>query len=792
MFGFLYIFLNLLTGYVLCSLCIPRLMSFTRKTYFGEKISLSPALLCIPLWYVTGAFLMTWATYFMAYLAYRCGSDQPLLTADMIVMPTFAILDLMGIYYLKVTKQLRRHAVLFRKPGSSEAVFAVIAFLFAAFLMWWTFSYQNGTYRVGLSVFSDFAPHLGMIQSFAKSKGTNIPTSYSHFAGEDIKYHFLFQFMVGNLELLGMRLDWAFNLPSVICLAGAFCLLYVLAMKLTGKKAVAWISGLLFAFRSSDAVFDYLSKPTEKNIRSLFPELFDKMTWNQLLGDPDKLSEVTWDSLQANEGFVGTTLHEDWGLWNLNVYCNQRHLAIGLCALLLLIIFLLPTLFSAVKRIRGCIFEREAKIAFDDENPGFQLLYPERVGYAMAFSLGTKEGWLPRSWVQPIFFGCLLGMCSFFNGACVIGCLCVLFVLAIASDHRLEYAITAAITIAFTLFATHFFIDGSAVEPKYYFGFLAEIRTAAGAWEYIMTLCGILPLVLLAAFLLADGTRKWIWFAFTAPFILAFTTSLTIDITVNHKYIMMSLMLLAIPAAHFLVWLWERAGAWPKIVSVLLIFVLTATGLYDLRTVIRKNDIKQGRYLGFAEDDPITQWVWENATSKDIFLSPYYSLNNFVMGGAMLYYGWPYYAWSAGYATDIRQQNVKKMYEAESPVQLAELVTKYNIRYIVVDDDARSSKEYRLNENVIRSTYEVVMSYGNTDIYDTQKLSSVIYVPMPEENEEDEEERFPDETGDPEYDEEVEGTYDEEDEETYDGEYEETYDEKVEETHNEETDPFFE
>ena len=37
-------------------------------------------------------------------------------------------------------------------------------------------------------------------------------------------------------------------------------------------------------------------------------------------------------------------------------------------------------------------------------------------------------------------------------------------------------------------------------------------------------------------------------------------------------------------------------------------------------------------------------------------------------------------------------------------------------------------------------------------------------MPMPEENEEDEEERFPDETGDPEYDEEVEGTYDEEDE----------------------------
>jgi hypothetical protein len=303
-------------------------------------------------------------------------------------------------------------------------------------------------------------------------------------------------------------------------------------------------------------------------------------------------------------------------------------------------------------------------------------------------------------------------------------------VLAIASDHRLEYAITALITIAFTLFATKFFIDGSVVTPKYYFGFLADIRTAAGAWEYIMTLCGILPFVLLAAFVLSDGTGKWIWFAFTAPFILAFTTSLTIDVTVNHKYIMMSLMLLAIPAANFLVWLWERAGAWPKIVCVLLIFVLTATGLYDLRTVIRRNDIKSHRYLELRDDDPITEWVAENATSQDIFLSPYYSLNNFVMGGAMLYYGWPYYAWSAGYDTPGRQEKVTAMYESTSSLELIELVRENNIRFIVVDDDARNSTEYKLNEIIIQMTYQKVFEYGNTAIYDTRKLQDTLFVPV--------------------------------------------------------------
>ena len=354
----------------------------------------------------------------------------------------------------------------------------------------------------------------------------------------------------------------------------------------------------------------------------------------------------------------------------------------------------------------------------------------ERIGYAIRYSLCSAEGWLPRRWAQPILLGCILGMCSFFNGACVIGCLCVLFVLAIASDHRLEYAVTALITVTFTLLATKFFIDGSVVSPKYYFGFLADIRTAAGAWEYIMTLCGILPFVLLAAFVLSDGTGKWVWFAFTAPFILAFTTSLTIDITVNHKYIMMSLMLLAIPAANFLVWLWERAGAWPKIVCVVLIFALTATGLYDLRTVLRKNDLKSKRYMVLREDDPITKWVSENATSQDIFLSPYYSLNNFVMGGAMLYYGWPYYAWSAGYDTETRQKNVTAMYEAKTSLELIDLVLKHNIRYIVVDNDARKSEEYNLNEIVIQMTYQKVFEYGDTAIYDTRKVLDTPYVPV--------------------------------------------------------------
>ena len=727
MLGFLYILLNVFTGFVICSLVFPKAASFARRTYSGEKIASTSILICIPLWYVLGAFLMTWTTYFAAYLAAMCGAKEPLGVADAIVFLLFAAIDGLGAYRLYKTKRLRRVGAYINQTNPGELVFMGITLVFAFFLMWWTFSYQNGVYRVGYSVFSDFAPHLGMIRSF--SKGNNFPTTYSHFAGEDIKYHFMFQFMVGNLEYLGMRLDWAFNLPSALCFAFAFWLLYVLAVKLTGKRAVGYVAAALFAFRSSDAVFDFFTRPTRATLKLADPDLWkqlgggtDGVLNRDILGmvDPKKISRALQTQFRDGSEFIGTTTHEDWGLWNLNVYCNQRHLAIGLCALLILVLFLLPLVFSAVDRVRFRMTEK--RLLMRAEDPEYQMFPIEKIGYTLRYALLTKEGWLPESYVRPVLLGLLLGMCSFFNGACVIGCLCVLFLLAVVADHRLEYAVTAFITVACTMGATKFFIDGSVVDVKYYPGFLADLRTFAGSWDYIMTLCGILPFILLAAFLLADGTRKWIWVAFAAPFIFAFTVSLTIDITVNHKYIMMSLMLLAVPAAHFLVWLFERAGGWPKIVACALLFALTITGIYDLRTVIRKNDIKQGRFLTLSEDDPVTEWISENATSQDIFLSPYYSLNNVVMGGAMLYYGWPYYAWSAGYDTPTRDRKVKEMYESSTSEELITQVRENNIRFIIVDRDARTSTEYKVNEAVISMTFEPVYNDGSTIIYDTTKF----------------------------------------------------------------------
>lgn len=730
MLGIIYILLSFVTGMVICSLIFPKLFDFTKLTYRGKKITLSPVFFVLPLWYVIGTFVMVWITYFTAYLAALCGSQNAILVADAIVMPMCAAFSVWGIIRMK-RRDMFSGMSFSMKPG--EIILAITTVMFSAFLMCWTLGYRDHALYAGWSIFSDFSVHIGMARSF--SIGNNFPTTYSQFAGADVKYHFFFQFLVGNLEALGMRIDVAFNVPSILCLTFVFWLLYTLALKVSGRCAAGVLSILLLAFRSSDAFFDFL-----------------------IQNDPKITKVSTTEFLRENGDFIGITEHDDWGLWNLNVYCNQRHLAIGLCVILLLVLFVLPCVYEAFARIKAKLAAEDDKLKEDlaimaieqqsvlpeesSEQTGGKanesLSFVEKAILAVKYSVLSPEGWLPRSWKKTVTMGMVLGLCCFFNGACVIGCLCVLFLLAWVSDHRLEYAIIAAITVVMTSLTTAFFIDGSVVNFQFVFGFLAKTKTFVGVGEYIMTLCGILPFVLLAALLISDEADRWIWFAFTAPFILAFTVSLTPDLPVNHKYVMMSLMLLDVPAAIVLVKIADIKGILSKAIMCMLLFVLTISGLYDFTMVVKKNDWESNYHLVLRDDNEITLWVEANANAQDIFLSAPYALNEYVYGGAMLFYGWPYFSSSAGYDEKARLELVMKMYATNSVRELLQLVHDNNIRYIVISDEVREN--YEVNETLIPFLFQVAGDvrpetdpnycgsaiFGDTVIYDAKKLNEAI------------------------------------------------------------------
>ncbi|MBE5962839.1 MAG: hypothetical protein E7256_15925 [Lachnospiraceae bacterium] len=682
MLAVLYLVLCFLLGYGLCSVVFPNLKNITGSRFSGEKLSLCSYFVQVPAWYLTGTVAMTWLTYLFAY-AFK-SKEKPLIYGNLgsMIVGGLLIVLLLWLSLRKHGKKTERQNMAWselKKISVGEYVLMFLSLFLIIQLMWITFHVKNGELQVGYSVFSDFSPHLGMIRSF--SYGNNFPTQYSHFAGEDIRYHFLFQFLVGNLEFLGMRIDYAFNIPSALSLFAAVMLLYVLAVKIGGKRSVGYLTCLFFAFRSSKSLFIFLSKVPEGT--SLLAALKD------------------------NTEFIGYTTNEAWGLWNLNVYCNQRHLALGLAVMLLILLFFIPHLYALFERVKAAIEQREK------EESTFAVAVRE--------IFFTKEGWMIKDLGLCVAAGILLGILAFFNGAVTIAALLILFLIAVFADRRLEFLVTAVIATGLSVLQSSFFIKGSAISTSFYFGFIAENRTFFGVIDYIERLLGILPIVLLVAFLLSKGVEKWLMACVSLPFLFAFTMSLTVDVTVNHKYIMISVMLAGIFAAIAIVKLYEKRSVFLKAVCILLTVVLTATGLYDYTIVLKKNQ----NSLNFDLDDPLTLWIRDNADSKDIFLSSNYALNNVVMGGAMLFLGWPYFGWSAGYDTAHRAELVKEMYEADSSEELMQLVEENNIRFIIVDYDNRVSMDYNLDPYTIPATYEAVYESGAGDyqitIYDTKK-----------------------------------------------------------------------
>ena len=273
------------------------------------------------------------------------------------------------------------------KISTVEIFMTGFVVMMSMYLMFRSLGMVEGKLKIGLSVFSDFSTHLSMMRSF--SHLGNVPTHYTFFGGTDVKYHFMFQFLCGNLEFLGQRLDLALNIPSILSLVFSYFLLYVLAVKLCGKKSIGIVTLILYTFRSSSALFEYILSLPEGEV---------------------------WSTLTNKDicEFIGTTNHEDWGLWNLNVYANQRHFSFSLTIMLLVIIVMLPAFYEGCARIKKHFTENE---------------YSFREYINTSFV--TNEGWVVKDYKCCIYAGLLLGLSGFFNGAVLIGTVIILFFMAL-------------------------------------------------------------------------------------------------------------------------------------------------------------------------------------------------------------------------------------------------------------------------------------------------------------------------------------------------------------------------
>ena len=624
--------------------------------------------LFLPASFGLGALAMGWTSYAAAFAAGVCLKwENPLFYGNLVAMAGAG-----AVIVFRYVCRSKKKAVL---PAftAQEAVFFLFLLAFLTWIMFYVFYIKDGILYSGFTVYGDYAPHTAMMRSF--SLGDNFPTQYPHFGGEDVKYHFMFQFLVGNLEYLGIRIDIAYNMLSVFALLGFLMMLYSIARRITGSGAAGVVTVALFFFRSSFTFFRYL--------------------WEHLRsGDLLK-------TLAENTSFIGYTPNEDWGLWNFNVYLNQRHLAFGLLIAALVLWYYLDLVEA------GCSHS-EKGLAW------------------MKNRLFSAEAWKIRNPEGALAAGLALGLTAFWNGAAVIGGLLILLGFAVFSDGKLDYLVTAVTAVLFSVLQSKVFIRGSAVEADFYWGFISEDKSLAGVLWFLIQMSGIF---FAGAVLLLPLLKKRLHRVLTVsclfPVVFAFCFSLTPDITVNHKYIMISYAFLAVLWAGLLAGLWKgkdgsrrSAAVIRRAAAVLLAVCLTATGIYDFVVILRNNG--PGHRVTVNMESTLTDWLAEHLDSEDLLLTPEYSMSETTMSGVMMYLGWPYYAWSAGYDTYGRAQKAVEIYTSEDPAAVDKLVKEEKITYILFEEGMEFEGAV-CREDTIRELYTMVYQSddGRIRIYET-------------------------------------------------------------------------
>ena len=563
--------------------------------------------------------------------------------------------------------------------------------VFGIWLMTSTF-FQEGRYiHAGYSVFSDFAPHTALVSSF--SSGQNWPTQYPHFANDGIAYHFMFFFLCGNLNYLGLPLVWSINLPSILGLV-TFCLLLgSLALHLTGKRLTFLLVPLMMFLRSSMAFWTWLKDLFEYN------------------DGPVSLA-VIWRAILDQSTFIGNTLHDDWGLWGVNVYANQRHFLPGLSLVLIVLFLLLPDLQAGLKiehRWRGW----------------FRL-----------------NNWLPaNTWARRRLLGAIMIAClmPYWHGSALVGLLLILAPMALFAKNRLSFLLVAVAAIAAALCQSALFAGEATrvVQPSLVFGFLADSRTLTGSLAYLFEMAGLAFPMMILAFWLPGWRRKILIAGFCLPLVFAFTVSLTPDVTVNHKLLIMTLALANIFIADLLLRIAGKTRQTPLLSNpvaagnrsfgmrairaasaLLLSIILMITGFQEIRIVhnVNRNSV------AMDVDGPLAGWIRQNTATDAIFVTAPYHYHAFFLSGRSVWFGHAYYAWSAGHDTAGRWDTQAWLLEGgDGDLEgVKSLIEQESLDYLIVDDDLRRRDDLFLAEDFFDANFPLVAEFpalGDTKIY---------------------------------------------------------------------------
>jgi DNA-binding beta-propeller fold protein YncE len=666
-------------------------------------------------------------------------------------------------------QQTRADLYLPRPKGSNIADWLlIIAYVvLVSWMMFASFSSKGSKLQIANPEYSDFGPNTALMQSFAV--GHNFPTEYPHYSGDRIRYHFLFYFQGGNLEFLGLDPAWSLNLLSIMTLVAMLVVVMTLGEVLFNSRAVGRLGSLLFFFFGSLSYIPFLQKQPSvraaiqaiKNQRDYLPTIFPYR------GDA-------------------------WGTWSQVTYLNQRHFASAIGVLLLVLTFLIiryravpsrgkahtsgPHLISNLIRLlagrgRPGSIETHQRLeaalpqavsicetAPIDANAGEPNPSKETVPATSSGNISRAEdipesnpGLVATEQTKPVastpetfvatlpaflFSGVLLGLLPMWNSAVFIAAAAILGLLFVLCPQRfpmIGLAVTAGV-IALPQMLYLSTGSGRAQMPKLlHWGYTIDHPTAANVVKYLGFTFGAKWLLIVLALIFATSLQRRVFLAVLSLLAVAFSFQFTIEVLANQKFIHIWVIIANLFVAFALWRFWHLSLGGTtlpgKFAAILIPLIIIPGGIIDFFPL---------HNTGWSEvtyrNDPLIDWLNKNTTPREIFLTDRFVNHPILMAGRRVFYGWPYYAWSAGYDASKRDRVYTELFENKDPWKVYRLLKENGIKYVGFDGAVRQAQFIkRPNEQLYATYFQRVFEdsrYNGLIIYkvpDTPpaKLSSV-------------------------------------------------------------------
>jgi len=532
-------------------------------------------------------------------------------------------------------KTISSKILTFKKGGG---FLFLLFFGFASFIMWKTFRVKNGYLLISSHIYSDFAAIIPLIRSF--SHGLNFPPEYPIFAGYPIRYHFIFYALVGFFEKIGIRIDLALNTLSAISFALLLYSIYKLSLSFFHKKSVSLLCIILFLFNGSMGFLEFFKEnPISLNI-------FQNI-----------LKNTKFSSFGPYDGKIVSAF------WNLNIYTNQRHLALAYA------LFILLTLHF------------------------YKKINSPRIKKIEALAIGTLVGIFPFLHLA-VFLMIFLALVSYF----------FLF------PEIRRYTLLIILLALFLALPQFYFMGKSKIYfDLINFGYLSQDKTLFGMIKYWFYNLGLYLVTIPVGYSISSPKIKKILFPFILFFVIGNIFQLSPEIAANHKFF----NLFAIAGNIITSFLIIEIGKKLKKATILLIIPFILTGVIDFFPII--ND-----YYVEIEDiakDKSIQFILEKTPRNSLFLNSNYLYNKASLAGRKIFMGWPYFAWSAGYNTNEREKIMKKIFSSESKEEICKLVLENKINYISIQRFGREDDFPAPNVDFFDKNFSKIYQTPTSDFF---------------------------------------------------------------------------